>query len=94
MSGSRPAAETVGDVLLRCEFDPLDGSRLFVDRADPVALIGEEMLAEAAAGDPELVALVDDVLTIRAENRTVVYVVDRDSYDPQARTYLMRWPDL
>jgi hypothetical protein len=47
---------------------------LTVDRADPLVLIGPEILASLASNDADHpVSLVDDVLTLRGRNRWVAY---------------------
>jgi hypothetical protein len=58
--------------------------------ADPVIEISQEFLESELNSD--VVMLDGDVFTIKA-NRTVVYRIDRDSYDPLRRTYLAEWPD-
>jgi hypothetical protein len=72
-----------------------------IDHADPVARIHAELLndMEQVTADSDwhpygkFVSVVDDVLTIRAKNRTVVYVIERDQYDAQMHSYRMHWPD-
>jgi hypothetical protein len=39
------------------------------------------------------VCMVDDVITIYGDNRTVVYRIVDDSYEAHTDTYLMEWPD-
>lgn len=77
--------------------DPLR-PRLHIDRADPRARLHADLLAELDRGSRSGtlradVAFADDVLTIRGTNRTVVYRIDRDDYEPASRTYGMQWPD-
>jgi nitric oxide reductase large subunit len=85
-----------GDCILTRHCSPGRNS-LTVERADPRAWIGADILAEisrlTAADDPRWSSLNDDVLTIRADNRTVVYRVDWTAYDASRDTYLAEWPD-
>lgn len=63
--------------------------------ADPVIHISAEMLDEIERGyGADCMTLTrDDVLTIRATNRTVVYRIDRDAYDFERDSYRAEWPD-
>lgn len=90
-------AVAVGELVLTSTRHLIDDDELFVDRADPCVWICGEILDEIATLTAQGVsrwATVDgDVLTIRATNRTVVYRVDFDSYDPDNNWYLAQWPD-
>lgn len=70
-----------------------DGPR--ITQADPRVLISTDLVDEIERGwGADWVTLTDDdVITFRAINRTVIYRIDRDSYDPATRCYLMEWPD-
>lgn len=84
-----------GQVIL-CRVDSGFDNPYWIQRADSVARIHAQLLQDVAAAagwNPPYVTLVDDVLTIRAKNRTVVYVIERDQYDIQTDSYRMRWPD-
>lgn len=71
---------------------------LRIDRAEPVARISAEMLQEISIaverGETKFFELRDNVLTVRARNRTVVYVIDHHDWDAATDTYGMHWPDL
>jgi hypothetical protein len=70
---------------------------LVVKRADPRVRIGADLLQEISVmterNEDRWTSLVDDVLTIRADNRTVVYRVDFTDYDAADDTYGAEWPD-
>lgn len=88
----------IGDVVVRRWTDPETlTDKLFIDRADPISRVSAELLQEISVlterGEDRWSTLDGDVLTIKADNRTVVYRVDFTSYDAATDSYLMRWPD-
>lgn len=68
---------------------------LRIERADPKVRLDAELLQEISVltirDEPRWSSLVDDVLTIRADNRTVVYRIDWTDYDGQS--FGAEWPD-
>jgi hypothetical protein len=86
-----PTAEPYGDCVLERWTWP-GGDWLWVHQADPLVLIDPPLLADVRHVSPHpAVTLRDDVLTIRGQNRTVVYVIGR--YIPERGMYEARWPD-
>lgn len=68
--------------------------RLRVDRADPVVEIARELWASAEEATRQGVAYVKvdgDVMTIQAENQTVIY--RRTGPGTTPGTYRAEWPD-
>lgn len=78
---------TIGDCIISDHT-----SHLYIVQADPRIKITGYVVDLLRQGDirPEA-TLVDDVLTIRGTNRTVIYRLGE--YDPLTRTYSAEWPD-
>ena len=87
----------VGQCYGKRVFDHETGRYTFhVERADPRVWVSRDLLAEivdAVAESDQWVSLIDDVLTIRATNRTVVYKLDRTQRNPESGAILAEWPD-
>jgi hypothetical protein len=82
-----PTAEPYGDCVLERW-----GSWVWVWQADPMVLIAADLLADLRRSGPHPAGtLQGNVLTIRGQNRTVVYVIGR--YIPELGHYEARWPD-
>jgi hypothetical protein len=88
-----------GNCIVTRHTDPEDihgrATTLTVDRADPRILISTELLDEISRGDLEpdgVMTIDDDVVTIRAANRTVVYRLRRDVPTP-SDLVAAEWPD-
>jgi hypothetical protein len=83
-----------GDCIFTRHDDLLAGPSITVDRADPRILISTELLDELTQGpEPsEVVTMQDDVVTIHAHNRTVVYRLRRDVPTPPFLV-AAEWPD-
>lgn len=89
-----PLTDTDGDVLITGHnWNPETGryESITIDRADPRAWITAEMLNMAVASELDFCTLNGDVLTLRADNRTVIYRIR--GYHVQYDAYLMEWPD-
>ena len=102
MSGSTQTdwkdAATVGECRVSRWTDPgTMTDHLRIDHADPTAWVSADLLDEisvlTARNEDRWTSLVDDVLTIRADNRTVVYRIDPTRYDAEQDRYFMEWPD-
>jgi hypothetical protein len=78
--------------------DPIEGTQLRVERADPVVRISPELLAELPPPGKDWPASFDGkVLRIQGVNRTVVYRI-RDVLEPRPGApgcwdYVGEWPD-
>jgi len=88
----------VGQCVIQRTFDPaLMRDRLDVTQADPQARICADLLQEISVetvrGESQWATLDGDVLTIKADNRTVVYRIDYTDWDMNDDSYLMEWPD-
>jgi len=88
-----------GECILTRLDDPIKGTQIRVDHADPVIRITPELLAQVPApGEPDWPATFDGkVLRIRGVNRTVVYRI-RDIMEPVPGhpghwDYIGEWPD-
>lgn len=85
----------VGDLVLRSNYSDTGSTveSVTILRSDPVILIAAELLDQlrSAATPTHGVTLVDDVLTIRATNRTAVYHIG--DYEHLLRAYRAEWPD-
>ncbi len=83
---------TVGECILQRveDLDHPSGFRIRVIRADPRILVSRKLLEDIDRDHP-WVMLADDVLTIRAENQTVVYRLGRCL--PSMGAYEAEWPD-
>jgi hypothetical protein len=75
-----------------CTAERLSDGRIVIKRADPYVRITAELLVEWQRPN-EYVTVVDDVITLRADNRTVVYRLIPNDYDPRNDTYGAEWPD-
>lgn len=81
-------------IIGECVVHRLGTGSALIERADPRIRIADELLDEIERGwGADWLSLNDDVLTLRGQNRTVVYRIDRDNYDPQTRSVLAEWPD-
>jgi hypothetical protein len=71
-----------------------EDSTVTVDRADPRILISTELLDAIRQGDMPgaVMTMHDDVVTIHAANRTVVYRLRRDVPTPPTLV-AAEWPD-
>jgi len=89
---------TYGECIVTRLDDPLEGTKLRIDRADPVVRISPELLAEIPAPPSDHPATFDGkVLRIVGVNRTVVYRI-RDVMEPVPGhfgywDYIGEWPD-
>jgi hypothetical protein len=81
-----------GEVIMSRQFDPDRGRDCcHIDRADPRALIADELLTEIRRGTP-FADLDGDVLTIRDDyGQRFIYRIGQFRLDLHA--YEMEWPD-
>lgn len=83
-------AEGFGELILARRDSHFD-DKLIVIRADPRVLIAAELLDGIRQADSPDTRLVDDVLTIDADNQKVIYRIGEYLMQPDA--YVAEWPD-
>jgi hypothetical protein len=91
LQGHWPAAAPTGTCVIKRLDDPLDGTRLWIDHADPQIMVSAELLDEISRSPSPGVSLKDGVLRIVAENRTVIYRIGE--YFAAIHAYAAEWPD-
>lgn len=96
LQGPWPATAPRGTCIISRFDDPVHGSRLHIDHADPSVVIAAELLDDIAQGERAMgnlpgVSLRDGVLRIEAENRTVIYRIGE--YHAAIHGYTAEWPD-
>jgi hypothetical protein len=73
------------------------GPEVIVTRADPVIRISADLLQQVSIqterGEATHATLHGDVLTLRGDNRTVVYRIDYTDWDAADDSYRAEWPD-
>jgi hypothetical protein len=90
--------EAYGECILTQIYDPDGGTRLRIDRADPVVRISPQLLAEIPRPPSDWPATFDGkVLRINGVNQTVIYRI-RDIMEPVPGAfghwdYIGEWPD-
>lgn len=76
-----------------CTVQQLETGHLRVLEADPRVWISVELLEQISANPHPDVSLIDDVLTINAVNRRVIYRIHRDQTSGADHWVLGEWPD-
>ena len=93
-----PQADEYGECIVTRIDDPIEGTQLRIDHADPVVRISPELLAEVPGPSVGWPASFDGkVLRIQGVNRTVIYRI-RDVLEPRPGAYgcwdyVGEWPD-
>ena len=92
----------VGELVVETSYDGENLPEMKILRADPRIRISNEFMASCVRGygDRRIISsahhwftLVDDVLTVRGINRTVVYRINFADWDALTDSYFAEWPD-
>ncbi len=86
----REDGRVVGELIIK-QVDYDDPGKIEIVHADPLIAISVELLADMRRSEDPRTRLVDDVLTIDAVNRRVVYRLGEKV--PWLCAYYAEWPD-